>query len=341
MRSIKTIYLFLPTILAWSCSDSGQGQEPDTAGGNIKLSASAGKLAEASSRAAADPFLGTTPSEDYLLDTELWFSTEKDKYPHNPQGEEQLPVHAGLTFDGPQTQYIFYNNQNIKYPTGNNPVYCLGLYPNDGGWAYDEAQAKVTHEIDGNTDLMFARPIEGSWTSQFQTIRYEHALTWVKIAVCAVSFNSLDAWGKLKQISIWSSKSVDIGVKMDVDKITTPDPNEVLEDRYAYSQEGQWIKTLNFAEPVDITSTMEELGSVFCSPDTEYRLYIETENNSLETTVQLNWLDDDDGVSDVRIPARARGKCFVISLYFHPYKVVTAACTLDKWNAETDDIYMD
>lgn len=338
MKYIKYICMLIIPTLVSACSDDRTEQIAES--GYIQLQAASNNM-ESMSRAVAKPYVGDSPSEDNPLETALWFSTESGMYPNNPQSPTYLPVHTSLTFDGPQMEYVLYNGKNIQYPTDNTPVYCIGLYPNDNEWVLSDDKTTVSHHIDGNTDLMFARPIVGTWTEHFEPMRYEHALTWIKIAACAVSFNALEAWGKLKQISVWSKSTVDIDLSTKVDLIPNTRPDENLEDRYSYTGEGQWIKTLNFSEPQEITSTMDELGSVFCSPDTEYRLKIETVNNIVETTVKLNWLDfDNDDVTQLQIPGRAKGRCFVISLYFHPYNVVTAACTLDKWNIETDDIYL-
>lgn len=345
MRYLKPIYFSLALTLVMGCSEDASERPDDN--GYIKLSASMGSMTPVT-RATADPYLGDSPSEERPLATSLWFSTESGVYPHAPAGQTLLPVHTNLTFDGSQTEYVLYNNRYIQYPVDGEPVYCIGLYPDDNNWTLSDDNKRVSHEIDGNTDLMFARPIVGSWNEHFGSIRYEHTLSWIKIAVCAVSFDALNAWGKLKKISIYSAKSVDIDLATEAVLVPGTNASENLEDRYTYypdittdKENGQWIETLNLKEPIDITSTMDELGSVFCSPAKEYRLKIETENNTVETTVKLNWLDlDTDDVTELQIPGRARGRCFVISLYFHPYSVVTAACTLDKWNTETDDIYL-
>lgn len=327
MKYNKTIYLVLLSVALTACNDGEQEQL--AAKGYIQMQAAAINM-ESASRAVANPYLGDTPGKDTPLETALWFSMEPDRYPHNPQYPTFLPVHTSITFDGPQMEYVLYNNRNIQYPIDNKPVYCIGLYPNDDRWTLADDETSVSHPIDGNTDLMFARPIVGTWNEHFGPMRYEHALTWIKIAVCAVSFDALNAWGKLKKISVYSATSVDISLSSDVKLIPGTLASENLEDRYVYNTDGdgnqnkgQWIETLNLPAPIDITSTMDELGSVFCSPATEYRLKIETENNTVETTVKLNWVDfDNDDVAQLQIPGRAKGRCFVISLYFHPYVTI-------------------
>ncbi len=322
--------------MAAACSESdAEHCAPDS---NIQLSVAIGDI-ETSSRAATDPveanpYRGSTPSVTNPFDTAIWFREDGGVYNNAPTEPTYLPIHTSAKFTGPQLTYVFYrdaasNEYNLQYPTDNTNVYCVGLYPKDG-WETTDGQV-VTHPIDGQSDLMFAAEKSGTWNVHFDALEYNHLLTWIKIAVCATSHHTAEAWGDIEQITITGQS----GLKIDLmTGACTYDGN--------YSP--RTVKLLDTNGPdnpkVHINTTMHEVGSIFCSPETSYTLTIKTTNNTEARSITLDNLLDENGAI-LTDPNDARGKCYVLSLYFKPYNVIEGACLLNAWSNQNEDIYLE
>ncbi len=319
MRNFKFIYIGFVLMTMSACSKSGTGEIGDSV--DIRLGAAVGDI-QVGSRTTAEPYLGSTPIQ---FNSEVWFSNTSGVYENNPSATTSLPVHTAVTFKGPQLEYVYYGSKNIQYPTDDTEVYCVGFYPNDGDWKTSD-NTNVSHPIDGIDDLMFAKQIAGTWNNHFGTLRYEHLLTWVKIAVCATSHDTADAWGDIEEISINSKSNVSIDLKS---------------GKCTYGGDTRAISTMSAAAP--LLTTMHEVGSVLCSPETEYTLTIKTSNNAdpKQITLKLSLISaDGDLLTEVSGVDQARGKCFVLSLYFKPYNVIDGVCVLNAWNNENEDIYL-
>lgn len=323
-----------------ACSEGGPDERAES--GDIRLGAAVGDM-PISSRAVADPYLGGAPAAANPLKAAIWFRKADGDYANTPEADTNLPVHTSVTFDGPQLEYVYrdaVNSQNsLKYPTTGDNVYCVGLYPDDGGWETTD-NITASHKIDGTADLMFAEEITGSWDSHFTTQKYKHLLTWIKINICATSHEAVDAWGKILHIYISSDRKVEINLK--------DGTCEYIPDT---SVEGYFMPTMHKeaedhpATTITLSTATQEVGSVLCSPETEYTLKIVSENKSgvVETRsikMNLTLMNDDDTITDVTNPNEAIGKCFVFSLYFTPYSVIEGVCTLNSWNNQNDDIYL-
>jgi len=315
-----------------ACSKSDADECAES--GNIRLSAAVGNI-ETGSRTVADPYLGTTPSLAKPLESAVWFRVgDAGVYEDKPASETNLPVHTGVTFNGPQLEFVYSGTNNLKYPTDNTPVYCVGLYPNDGGWTANGDCTKASHPIDGAKDLMFAGEIRGIWDDPFGSpLEYEHLLSWVKIAVCATSHDTAEAWGDIEQISINSKSGVEVDLKTGVPTY------------YNTGDTDRFVNTMG--SPVGLQTTMHEVGSVLCSPETRYTLRVKTKNNPTEKEIslKLSLMGKDPDTQEETLtqfsdPSLARGKCFVLSLYFKPYNVIEVVCILNSWNNQSEDIYL-
>ncbi len=326
-----------------ACTESDADDAPD--GGKIRLGATVGLL-EGGSRTEADPYLGSTPSEANPFASAVWFRVKDDGvYEDNPSGETNLPVHAGVTFTGSKKEFVFHGGENLRFPTDFGTVYCVGLYPDDektadgaqnpAGWTLGSDNLSASHPIDGKKDLMFAPQISGKWGSPFDTpLQFGHLLTWVKIAVCATTHDTAEAWGDIEQIRINSRSGLTVDLK-------TGDVT------YAPAAPDQFINTMAPGNPHTLQTTMHEIGSVLVSPETAYTLRIKTKNNAEEREIKLDNLSllvqndaGEEALVKVNDPSEARGKCFVLSLYFEPYNVVEVVSFLNAWNNQSEDIYL-
>lgn len=311
----------LAFLMTAACSDNVADET--VVGGDIQLGVTVGEL-QAKSRATAVPYL---PQNEKTLTADVWFRNDGGGYENSPSDPTNLPVHTTVTFEGtPMMAYVSHNGLNLKYPRDDSKVYCVGMYPATGWNTTDNIT--VSHAINGSEDLLFAPEISGSWSRNFPTQQYEHLLTWIKINICASSHAAIDAWGTINQITVNSDSEVTVN-------LTTRE--------YIYSG-SQEIATMT--ESRQLTTATREVGSVFCSPKTQYTVtvsYTDKHGDKLTKTVPLSLnlidVDNNDAVTEVTDASQARGKCFVFSLYFTPYDVIEGVCTLNSWSNQNEDIY--
>lgn len=313
----------LAFLMTTACSDNVADET--VMGGDIQLGVTVGEL-QAKSRATAVPYL---PQNEKTLTADVWFRNDGGGYEDSPSDPTYLPVHTTVKFEGtPMMAYVSHNGLNLKYPRDDSKVYCVGMYPATGWNTIDNTT--VTHAIDGETDLLFAPEISGSWSRNFPTQQYDHLLTWIKINICASSHAAIDAWGTINQITVNSDSEVTVN-------LTT--------GNYTYGGNTKNIETMS-GSGITLSTALREVGSVFCSPEKEYTVtvkYTDKHGDELTKTVPLSLnlinVDNNDAVTEVTDASQARGKCFVFSLYFTPYDVIEGVCTLNSWSNQNEDIY--
>lgn len=329
MKRISYIYIGLAFLATTACSESGS--DGPESGAKIQLSATVGNL-QIGSRAGngmeADPFI----PQDGEMEAAVWFSNTSGTYLDAPKADTNIPVHTTVTFENVTTEdskleYVEYNGNALEYPVDKSSVYCVGMYPATG-WSTTDGNT-VTHAINGSDDLMFAPQIEGRWDSHFGKQSYSHKLTWIKVNICATSHDAIDAWGKIEQIYITSDSEVKVN----------------LADGTCEYSSKEMIPVM--ATPTALTTSANEVGSVFCSPETKYSVLVltrnkdgNTETRTIELTLNKIDVNDGDKVTDVVKEEDATGYCFVFSLYFTPHKVIEGICTLNSWSNQNEDIYV-
>ncbi|MBQ7774279.1 MAG: hypothetical protein IJ383_09515 [Bacteroidales bacterium] len=312
-------YIILIASLLTACSQA-EMEEPDR---RIALSASVGELAVTTRAATAAPYKGTTPSSDNKFTADVWFSATSGEYSPTVADEEaNLPCHTKIEFDSEALEYPRNENKDLKYPSGGS-AYCVGLYPSGNTWTTTDNQT-VSATIDGVQDLMFAPQHSGSWTSPFsQTpLQFNHLLTWLRICVCATSEDAPATWGEITRISVGSKDQV--AVKLGLGTVT-------------YGGNDVDIVALESTDGLPLATTIQEVGSVLCSPATEYTLKIKTsKGEDKEVLIKLNDLEGNE-ITDANSTV---GKLFVLSLYFNKSAVLEGVCTLNSWNNQDEDLYL-
>ena len=92
---------------------------------------------------------------------------------------------------------------------------------------------------------------------------------------------------------------------------------------------------LNNGSGIDLGINIQDVGSIFCYPQSSYTLIIECENGTTkDIPIELKALSG----STIDFPA---GYQYVLTLNFHPFNVVEGVCTLNAWNAQNEDLYPD
>lgn len=289
------------------------------------------------------------PVADNDITATVWFSTVPGKFPDGPKDEStNIPGHYEIDFKGEAAVFPNVANENDRprYPIPDENgmvqnVYCVGFYPSTN-WAHVEgtesSPSKATHNITGFEDLMFAPPIQGNWNDHFDRQKFLHLLTWLKVCVCATTTEAGNYWGKLKRITL---KNVPSGLQInDLSK---------MQSQYKGANE-KLILTAGDVSPmgnnfspniftnnngIDLSTNIQDIGSIFCYPQSSYILEIECENGTTkDIPIELKALSG----STINFPA---GYQYVLTLNFHPFNVVEGVCTLNAWNAQNEDLYPD
>ncbi len=323
MKNLRYIY-GLAFLMMAACSENDP--EESAISGNIQLGATVGDL-QINSRVTAAPYL---PQKGEPLNAEVWFRNENGGYEHNPVLPTYLPVHTTVKFDGLQMTHVTYKEEYfLKYPTEHDvKVYCVGMSP-QSGWRSTSDNTVVTHAINGSEDLMFAKEIEGSWKQRFPTQEYKHLLTWIRITICASSHEAIDAWGTIKQITVNSDSEVSVNLET---------------EEYTYGGEPRQIETMS--KGVTLTTAIQQVGDVFCSPEKAYTVTVTCIKNGEEikktVSLPLNIIhvDKNDKVESVTQERQAIGRCFVFSLYFTPNDVIEGECMLNSWSNQNEDVLL-
>ena len=332
MRNLTYISAIAAAFLLLSCTKS---TSPDRSN-EFALSAVVGELG-VEVKSSAVPFEGissTTP-----LKAKLLCSFDKGKYTHAPLSPWYVPCFTDVSFESEDVTFIKYDSNSLTYPTPGDKVgdqtgniYCIGLYDGkeESEWRIQETFAM--HTIDGSADLMFADQIASSWNSTSTPIQqYTHLQTWIKILASASTNDAAAQWGKITKVTIKSSIAVTISFPSGVTE-TSEISYSPLEQDIAVYQDDLVGK--------DLSITTTEIGSVFISPSTSLSVTVHTKEFPDGMTVNNIKLYDlqHNEITDI---SKIRGYLFVLNLNFTPLSIIEGICTLNYWNDQDEDIYLE
>lgn len=264
-------------------------------------------------------YIYTTPSEDYPLDAQVWFSADPAEFA-NSGSATSLPRHSEIEFvSGEMT---FPTSDVLPYASGSS-TYAVGFWPNTDGWNANLDYTTVTRTITGTDDLMFAPKIEAADGEHFTTaapLTFGHLLTWVKIRVTAANSEAITAWGNITDVIVSSNTSLTI---------------TLANGNVAYNTPGN-ITAYHDGVGTALTSISHELCAAFCAPtaDATYTITVKTINDTVgkSVTVNLKDVDNNDIASGI---ASTRGKEFIITLTFQPFNMIDAVGkSLASWENE-------
>lgn len=313
----------LTALLLLTCGCTNRQEDEEVCPSDRRIGVSAcltAPIGNTRTAVSANPYMGTTPSMDNVLEASVWFSEESGTYA-NTGDEATFPRHSRILFNSSGTAYPY--SDVLQYPESGT-VYCVGLYPySESEWTNTDASGAASnthasHVIDGSQDLMFASQIEGTWANRFETLAFTHQLTWLKINVIAEDKNAISSWGDVTDITVTSP-----GNKLTVDLST---------GTASCNSTPTVIKAFEGSSALKITT--QQLGSVFCAPATSYNISVTTVNGGVKNLGNIV-LKQDDETTPVPDAAYAIGKMFVITLNFKSFSMVDAACSLSVW----EDMY--
>ena len=309
-EQMKGYHIFILSVLIFAgCSKVQNVASRDC---NIMMCVSVSDV-QLSSKSAYE---GESPSKDNPLKADLWFSLESGNYSTIVPTDNNiyLPCHTFKTFDSDNIATIYYNEDNtkpLKYPTSGESVYCVGLYPK-GVWKYDDGN--FIADITGDEDLMIAPEISGKWNAQFgsdetNSPRFQHVLTWLKIVLCATSYEAIETWGEISDVTING-----IPKKVVISKDGTTFSN--------YEK----IKLIGTPQPLAITNI--DAGELMCAPLVEYTFSIATSDGKTATKT----IRPEGGFQ--------AGFQYVVVLYFNTLSDIDGVCTLTPWENQNDNLYL-
>ena len=172
---------------------------------------------------------------------------------------------------------------------------------------------------------MFADVKSGEWDRTIPSLEFAHIQTWLKISVCATTAEAARTWGTIKSLKVKTKTAA---------KITFP-TTEGGTSTIEYIDDG-WIEGIQESKDINITSS--EFCSVFTSPQTSCEIIVYTDKYPEGRTVTIPLKDLNN--NDITDASQTRGKLFVISLYFSPFKIINGVCTLDYWNDQDENLYL-
>ena len=329
----------LLSMVLWACEKA-----PLPNDNYIRLNARVSNPIEVIVRAQVDEYRGIYPSIDNPLYADVWFSLEPGVFPHNPQPDTNIPCHSHIKYEGEITDPISSDASGADiqpaYPTDDSPVYCVGFYPattpnssTEQSWTLiDEQSTTVSRNINGYEDLMFAPQISGTWSNPMRFQDFNHLLTWVRVVVNATSVEAPESWGDIKKISIVGKESVEI---------------ELGRGNISYTGNEKEFDVLSPNDPkIELTTALKEVGEILCSPphktysdsdDTMvYTVRVETENHTKEIDVKLQTMDGTPITSSSNIKAQL----IIINLQFNKFNIIDGVCTLNTFENENNNLYL-
>lgn len=356
---MKTGRILTVIILAGLLVSCVTKTDPDNLN-SISISASVKKMdvvAKSHTKAAssADPF--EVIASDHVLDAKLLFSFEQDTYLQGADGNEtsfplfgqcHIPCHTSAVFSSSDFEFIKYKGDNLTYPSRDedafHDVYCVGLYPNEN-WTISNDGKTASHLIDGSSDIMFADIIKGSWSSPFsRPLNFRHLQTWLKVLVSANTNDAAEKWGKVTKITVGSAKGVNIALG----SIKAQSGAAANTSNLTYTADTTIITVFENADGLPLSITTQEIGSVFVvSParnpnnDQAVKFYMKVHTETFPEGKDVKVLLYDLNNTLIQAKNETIGKLFVLNLNFTNLDVIEGVCTLNYWNDQDDDLYLE
>ena len=319
---MKNKYTLLGIIMVLMACEEQVLDMPDC---RVSLEAVAQKIDESTSRAieGVDIHRGTSVVN---MPAAVWFSNSDGVYPESsPVSPTFLPFRANLSYEEGST--IVYTRtavdgkkeDPVSYVLeGADKVYCIGLYP-QSEWVADAENKKVTHEVNGKQDLMFAPQQSGSLQQKIEKQTYQHLLAWLKFTIRANDQEAIADWGKINRIDLLDAKgtvTVTLGTGALSYEVSTSADND--------------MQVLDAS--IDLAVAIQDIGSALCIPADSYQLRIETEKKP-ETILTVEFKDASNAVKPM-----LAGQLYLVNLYFNKNDEINAVCSLVPWNEENVDL---
>lgn len=331
----RIIISFTAVLLLFSCNriTSYEGDE------RIAMSAIVNDMGGVESK-AADPFEGITSNKN--LKAKVLFSFESGKYINAATYPWYIPSHTEVEYSGSDLTFIKYKENNVIYPTSTDiaqghseTVYSVGLYPATDDWTFEEDGTSASHPIDGSADIMFADQISGTWTKPLTVQEYSHLQTWIRVLASANTIDAGAQWGEIEKVTIKSSDKVNIEFPASIGSKSTITYSDNKTDIVVYEKK-------NGSDGLDLSITTSPIGEVFVSPQATLTVTVHTATFTEGKTIEIQLRDlKNNIINESEVDTKVKGHLFVLNLNFNPLSIIEGICTLQYWNDQDEDIYLE
>lgn len=289
---------------------------------------------------AANPFEGIT--SDKKLKAKVLFSFESGKYINAATAPWYIPSHTEVEYSGSDLTFIKYKENNVIYPTSTDiaqghseTVYSVGLYPATDDWTFEEYGTSASYPIDGSTDIMFSDQISGTWTDPFTVQEYSHLQTWIRVLASANTIDAGAQWGEIEKVTIQSSDKVKITFPTAAGAKSTISYSDTKKEIVVYEKEDN-------SDGLELNITTSPIGEVFVSPQATLTVTVYTTTFPNGKTIDIQLRDIQNKViTESEINTKVKGHLFVLNLNFNPLSIIEGICTLQYWNDQDEDIYLE
>lgn len=279
------------------------------------------------------PYELEIPTSENPLTAAIWASTTSKSYPGTQTTEpgedaEIIDYHNSTCFTSATKQLL---DHQLFYPANKAPVYFVGFCPrSESGWAVEGVDV-ARYEFDGKTDVMFAEETSNSieYSSMDLALNFRHVLTWLRFNVVADK-EAIEAWGKVKKITIVGSKEIKINVSDNTCSFT-----KVNEEFPTYCTLKGVYSDVEFTnQAIELTTSPQEVAYTLCAAvnagaadgENEYTVSIETEYRP-NTTVAINLK----AAGGSNFSGLTEGRQFTVTLRFKLGDNITTSASVSEW----------
>ena len=330
----RIIISFTAVLLLFSCNRVAVSEGD----GRIALSAVVKDMGGVESKVTADPFEGMTTKP---LNAKVLFSFNPGEYLDKAEYPWYIPSHTDVSYYGTDLTFIKYDGKDVIYPTSTDiagghaeTVYSAGLYPATG-WEIATDGKSASHPIDGSADIMFSDQIYGTWTKPLTVQEYSHLQTWIRVLASANTIDAGAQWGEIEKVTIKSSDKVNIEFPASIGSKSTITYSDNKTDIVVYEKK-------NGSDGLDLSITTSPIGEVFVSPQATLTVTVHTATFTEGKTIEIQLRDlKNNIINESEVDTKVKGHLFVLNLNFNPLSIIEGICTLQYWNDQDEDIYLE
>lgn len=282
------------------------------------------------------PYELDVPTAENPVTAAIWASTTSKSYQGSQTSEPgpeatKIDYHNSTCFTSGTKQLL---DHQLFYPENKAPVYFVGFCPrSESGWAVEGEPVYniARYEFDGKTDVMYASETSNTieYSSMDLQLEFRHVLTWLRFNVVADK-EAIEAWGRLKKITVVSNKQVKINVSNNTCAF-----DQVNNEFSTYCTAKGVFTDTKFAEQlIELTTSPQEVAYTLCAAvdagaadgENEYTINIETEYRP-DTNVSINLK----AANNADFSGLTEGRQFTVTLRFKLGDNITASACVSEW----------
>ena len=294
------------------------------------------------------PYWLSEPTADNPLLVDVWAATTTPPdYIFEDIGKDGtdgvVALHTQAHFTNGKAQLL---NDAVYPKTDGTKVYFVGMHPR--GWTTTDGKL-ATYTFDGSDDVMFAPHISGQYAENVDSenwpkFKFKHLLTWLRIEFVADNEAVSTAWGKVKNITIKSKKTVEVNLNQEYPSEKKHNEqgasiNFKTESDLAFYQTGtdnKFPSSEGYEVPgplagTGLSSYIQEKAYVLCEPvyatdeENEYTVTITTEKRTVNVGIDL--MKD----AATKFTGTTMGYQFTVLLHFKMGGKISVSAVATDW----------